>query len=110
MSIRQFKDETMDKPISTQAESNQKIKKLVYSILLDLIGMASFSIPLLAESFDVIWAPIAGLLLNRMYKGNVGKVGGIIVFIEELLPGLDIIPTFTLTWVYTYYFSKTSKK
>ncbi len=110
MSIRQFKSETMDKPISTQGESNQKIKKLVYSILLDLIGMATFSIPFLGEAFDVVWAPIAGLLLNRMYKGNVGKVGGIIVFIEELLPGLDVIPTFTLTWIYTYYFSKTPKK
>lgn len=100
----------MEKPISTQVQSDQKIKKLVYSILLDLIGMATFSVPFLGEAFDVIWAPIAGLLLNKMYKGTVGKVGGIIVFVEELLPGLDIIPTFTLTWIYTYYFSKTSEK
>jgi hypothetical protein len=37
-----------------------------------------------------------------MYKGTVGKVAGIIGFVEELIPMLDFIPTFTLTWLYTY--------
>ena len=41
-----------------------------------------------------------------MYKGSIGKVGGIIAFVEEALPGLDFIPTFTLTWVYTYIIKK----
>lgn len=96
----------MEKKLPVQAKSDHKMQKLGLSILFDLIGMATFLLPMLGETFDVIWAPIAGLLLNRMYKGTVGKVGGIIVFIEELMPGLDIIPTFTLTWIYTYYFRK----
>jgi len=41
-----------------------------------------------------------------MYKGTVGTVGGITVFIEELIPGLDFIPTFTLTWIYTYWIKR----
>jgi hypothetical protein len=84
-------------------------KKLISSILLDLVGMATYIFPIIGESFDIIWAPIAGFILNRMYKGTVGKVGGIIVFLEEILPATDIIPTFTLTWIYTYYFSKKEK-
>jgi hypothetical protein len=41
-----------------------------------------------------------------MYKGKIGTVGGIFAFIEEALPGLDFIPTFTLTWFYTYVLKK----
>jgi len=81
-------------------------KKLLLSILLDLVGMATYILPFLGESFDLIWAPIAGFILNRMYKGTVGKVGGIIVFLEEILPLTDIIPTFTLSWLYSHYFTK----
>lgn len=96
----------MENQLPLNIKSDNKTQKLVLSILFDLIGMATYIIPFLGETFDVIWAPVAGFLLHRMYKGTVGKVGGIIVFIEELLPGLDIIPTFTLTWIYTYFFSK----
>lgn len=80
------------------------------SILFDLIGYASYGIPILAELTDVVWAPIAGFILSRMYKGTVGTVGGLIVFVEELLPGIDFIPTFTLTWIYTYWIKKTENR
>ncbi len=80
------------------------------SILFDLIGYASYGIPLVAELTDIVWAPIAGFLLARMYKGTVGTVGGITVFVEELLPGVDFIPTFTLTWIYTYLIKKEGEK
>ena len=42
----------------------------------------------------------------KMYKGTTGKVAGIIGFIEEIFPFIDIIPTFTLTWLYTYVYKK----
>lgn len=86
--------------------TNNRGKKLTLSIIFDLIGYVSYGIPVFAEITDVIWAPIAGFILARMYKGTVGTVGGITVFIEELLPGLDFIPTFTLTWIYTYLIKK----
>lgn len=83
-----------------------KYRLLALGILFDVIGTFSFAIPVLGEFSDVIWAPIAALLLKSMYKGSIGKVGGIIAFVEEALPGLDFIPTFTLTWVYTYIIKK----
>jgi hypothetical protein len=41
-----------------------------------------------------------------MYPGKKGKVASVIVFIEEILPGTDIIPTFTLMYFYTFVWSK----
>ena len=85
---------------------SHKMAKLVVGILFDLIGMISYGVPILAEVLDVVWAPLSGLLLAYMYKGNVGKTAGLFGFFEEMLPGTDIIPTFTLTWFYTYVIKK----
>ena len=41
-----------------------------------------------------------------MYEGKKGKIAAIIVFIEEIIPGLDVIPTFTLMWLYTFVWIK----
>ncbi|NMH89418.1 hypothetical protein [Flavivirga algicola] len=83
-----------------------KYKKLILSIIFDALGYVSFIIPGIGEFADVIWAPLAGYLMTRLYKGKPGKIAGIITFVEEALPGLDVIPTFTLMWLYTYVFKK----
>lgn len=85
---------------------NNKTRDLVLGILFDAIGMLSFTVPFIGEFSDVIWAPLAGFLMTWMYKGTIGKVGGTIAFLEEILPFTDFIPTFTLTWVYTYLIKK----
>lgn len=85
---------------------DDKMSKLVMGLILDGIGMISFSLPLLGEFADVIWAPIAAFIMTRMYKGRVGKAASILTFLEEILPFTDIIPSFTLTWIYTYFFQK----
>ena len=92
------------------SNANNKQRNLIVGIIFDLIGMLSFSIPLLGEFSDVIWAPIAAIALSQMYKGNVGKIGGIFEFIEEILPYSDFIPTFTLTWIYTYVLNSNQNK
>ena len=86
----------------SQAARKKPIAKLILSLLLDAIGMLSFSIPLLGEFSDVVWAPLAGFLMTWMYKGAVGKIGGMVAFLEEIFPFTDVLPTFTLTWIYTY--------
>lgn len=84
-------------------EKRDKTKKLLMGLLFDGIGMLSFTVPLVGEFSDVVWAPLAGFLMTWMYKGTVGKVGGVITFVEEIFPFSDFIPTFTLTWIYTYW-------
>ena len=85
---------------------SNKMRNLVLGILFDGIGMLSYIIPGVAESIDIIWAPIAGFLMSWMYKGTVGKVAGIFTFLEEIIPFTDVIPSFTLTWMYTYLLKK----
>jgi hypothetical protein len=89
--------------------TNRNVKKrnLFLGIVFDAIGMLSFTVPMVGEFSDVIWAPIAAYLMTRMYKGTVGKVGGVITFLEEIFPFTDIIPSFTLTWIYNYVIKKT---
>lgn len=86
-----------------------KYKKLVLSIVLDAIGCLSYFFPGIGELSDVVWAPISGWIMTKMYKGKSGKIAGIVSFVEEALPGLDIIPTFTLMWLYTYVLGKNEK-
>lgn len=85
---------------------NNKSRDLILGLLFDAIGMLSFTVPFIGEFSDVIWAPLAGFLMTWMYKGTIGKVGGTITFLEEILPFTDFIPTFTLTWIYTYLIKK----
>lgn len=96
----------MTKEVTAEPVKDTKSRDLILSLIFDGIGMASYLIPFLGAITDVIWAPIAGLILMRMYKGTVGTVGGFMVFIEEILPGMDFIPTFTITWIYTYLIKK----
>ena len=83
-------------------EVNNKSRNLFLGILFDMIGMLSFTVPFIGEFSDVIWAPLAGYLMTWMYKGTLGKIGGVVTFLEEILPFSDFIPTFTLTWIYNY--------
>lgn len=82
---------------------SNKYKKLVFSIILDIIGF--IPIPILS----IIWAPISGYIMTKMYTGTKGKIAGVVSFLEELLP-LDIIPTFTIMWMYSYVLSKRKDK
>ena len=79
-------------------ENLGKYKKLALSIIFDIIGFITI--------IDLVWAPLSGYLMTKMYKGKKGKIAGVISFLEEIIPGLDIIPTFTIMWLITYVFSK----
>jgi len=83
-----------------------KYKLLKKGILLDLIGIATMFIPFWGTIIDLIWAPYAAFQINKMYRGTQGKIAAVVVFLEEILPGLDIIPTFTLMWLYTFVWKK----
>lgn len=96
----------MAQQIQNPTHDIHKTRDLILGILFDLLGMASFTIPLIGEFEDVIWAPISGLLMAWMYKGKAGKVAGVVSFLEEILPFTDFIPSFTLMWLYTYVLRK----
>ena len=86
--------------------NKSKITKFILGFCFDALGYVSFIVPL----FDIIWAPLSGYLMTQMYDGKKGKIAGVLVFIEEALPFSDVIPTFTIMWIYSYYFDKRSSE
>ena len=80
----------------------KKHQKLMLGLLFDALGYVSFFIPV----FDFVWAPLSAYLMTQMYAGKKGKIAGVIVFIEEALPFIDIVPTFSLMWSNNYYVIK----
>lgn len=68
--------------------------------------MLSYIIPFFGEFSDFIWAPVSGWIMSKMYSSKQGKMAAVIQTIEELIPGLDVIPTFTLMWIYTFVLKK----
>ena len=60
--------------------------------------MSSFVLPLLAEVTDLVWAPISAMIFNKLFGGKLGMIGGVLNFLEEIIPFTDIIPSFTIAW------------
>ena len=83
-----------------------KNKKLLLGLLFDGCGYISYVFP----PFDIVWAPLSAYLMTKLYKGTSGKVAAVISFIEEALPFVDIIPSFTLMWIYTYVLNNEDDK
>jgi hypothetical protein len=87
-------------------DSMSKNKKLLLGLLFDACGYISYVFP----PFDFLWAPLSAYLMTKLYSGTKGKVAATISFIEEAIPFIDFIPSFTLMWIYTYVFSKEENK
>ena len=82
--------------------TDNRYKKLALGIVFDAIGMIPF--------LDLLWAPLSAYLMTKMYPGKKGKIAAAISFVEEALPFLDFVPTFTIMWLYTYVFESTKDK
>ena len=84
-------------------QKGNKMPEIIFCILLDIIGYASFVIPGFGEFSDLIWAPLSGFFFYKMYGDTFGFTGGILNFLEEVLPFTDFIPSFTIAWIAKYY-------
>jgi len=80
-------------------KNSKPLPSLVLCVLFDIIGCMSFTIPLVGEFSDIIWAPLSGIIFYNMFGGKMGLFGGAFSFLEEILPFTDIIPTFTISWL-----------
>jgi hypothetical protein len=87
----------------TPVAVEQKQPSLVFCLLMDFLGYATYAIPFFGEFLDILWAPVSAMIFWRTFGGTKGLFGGVFNFIEELLPGLDFIPTFTITWLIQYF-------
>jgi len=74
------------------------LPNIAICILMDLVGMATYFFPGLGEVFDLAWAPVSGYIFFKMFGGKVGMIGGVLNFLEEIIPFTDVIPSFTIAW------------
>src|SRR6185295_6664657 len=79
---------------------------LVFCLVMDIIGYATYAVPVLGEFGDIIWAPISAIIFFITFGGWKGAFGGVFNFVEEILPGTDFIPSFTLMWLWQRWRSR----
>lgn len=82
---------------------NKQQTSLLFCLLMDALGYATYAIPVLGEFGDIVWAPISAFVFYKTFGGVKGAFGSVFNFMEELLPGLDFVPSFTLMWVWNYF-------
>jgi hypothetical protein len=78
--------------------NKKHLPPLSVCILLDLIGCTSYLLPFFGEAEDLLWAPVSGVIFYILFGKKFGALGGVFSFLEEISPGLDFIPTFTIAW------------
>jgi hypothetical protein len=81
----------------------RKSPSIIICIIMDLLGSATYFLPGMGEWFDIIWAPLSAFIFARSFGGKIGKIGSFINFAEEILPFTDLIPTFTLAYIYNRF-------
>lgn len=91
------------KKAAVVVETQKPMPSLVLCLLMDFIGYASYAVPFFGEFLDLLWAPVSAIIFWRMFGFRKGFFGGVFSFLEELTPGLDFIPTFTINWVLLYF-------
>ncbi len=74
------------------------LPNIAICIVMDLIGMVSYVFPMVTEFSDIVWAPLSAIIFNKLFGGRLGLIGGVLNFLEEILPFTDIIPSFTIAW------------
>jgi hypothetical protein len=67
------------------------------------IGCASYALPGIGEFTDIVRAPVPAIIFYKTFGGWKGAFGGVFNFIEEILPGTDFMPSFTIMWFWKYW-------
>ena len=71
---REVAEQARQAAVRAEAE-REKLNKLFLSIAIDMLGMATYAVPVVGEAGDVGWAPISAFLIYKLY-GN-GIISGI---------------------------------
>jgi hypothetical protein len=82
---------------------NKKQPSLIFCVIMDVLGYATYAIPGIGELGDIVFAPISAIIFYFMFGSWKGALFN---FTEEILPGTDFIPSFTIMWVWNYFASK----
>jgi hypothetical protein len=82
--------------------AEKPLPSLTSCLFMDLMGFAFLAIPFAGPFLEAMFAPVSAIIYWRMFGFKKGFFGGVFNFFEELIPGVDLIPTFTITWFMQY--------
>src|SRR6476661_7788674 len=88
------------KPVVMPAQ--KPLPSLGACLVMDILGCVFVMIPLIGPIVEALFAPISAIIYFRMFGVRRGLFGGIFNFVEELIPGMDFMPTFTISWFIRY--------
>jgi hypothetical protein len=94
-------DDDIDDDDTTVDPMTQIWTKLVLSLGIDLIGSATYMLPVVGEVLDLVWAPIQTVTIMAMYDYVTPHLQ-YVSFMEEILPFTDILPSATIGWSIEY--------
>ena len=76
--------------------ASQALLLFIAAVLIDILGVLDQSMPAL----DCVYGPASAALMKKLFNS---KAGAAVAMVEESVPGLDWIPTATITWfAWTY--------
>ncbi len=84
---------------------NKQQPSLAFCIIMDVLGYATYAVPGLGELGDIVFAPISAIVFYFVFGSWRGALFN---FTEEIIPGTDFIPSFTIMWVIRYFTSRQS--
>ncbi|KAM9976836.1 hypothetical protein ACTFIR_010682 [Dictyostelium discoideum] len=79
------------------SRSSSSTSKLIFSLILDLVGFFTQIIPIFGFAF---WPSISTYLIFKVYGSGLHLC---VSFLEETIPGLGFIPTATCCWANEKY-------
>ena len=84
------------RPPATRRPVTPALLLFIAAVLIDILGVLDQSMPAL----DCIYGPASAALMKKLFNS---KAGAAVAMVEESVPGLDWIPTATITWcAWTY--------
>jgi hypothetical protein len=89
----------MEKDILSRYNKIKRLK-LIAAIVIDLVGFASYLVPVIGPLSNLIWGPISGLLILLLFPTR--KKMAVLGVAEEMIPFIDFVPTASLTWALDY--------
>jgi hypothetical protein len=87
-------------------KSEKEKPSLLFCLIMDALGCITYILPFASEWTDIFFAPLSAYIFYRVFGGKNGKIGALINFIEELMPSIDFIPTFTIAYFFRKRYNK----
>ena len=85
----------------------KKQPSLQFCLAMDAIGCIPFlALPIIGEGFDLVWAPISAIIFYFAFGKRRAMFGAAFSMIEEIVPFMNFIPTFTIAWLWQKYVAK----